>query len=133
MSENENAKVLRDWFAAYTRRDLDTMMSLCTEDCVAIYPTLKRYDKPAWRQDLTVEMGAFPNAAIRVVTLISQGDQVAAEFDWRATQTGDYRGNPPDNRTYQFPCVFFIDMEGGKLKHVRYYWNTRLWGLHDQG
>jgi steroid delta-isomerase-like uncharacterized protein len=133
MMEVENERAVRTWFEAYTRRDLDTMMGLTTDDCVTIYPTLKRYDRQEWRQDLTVEMGAFPDAEIRVVSLVCQDDRVAAEFLWKATQKGPYRGNPPDNRTYQFPCVFFIDMAQGKLKSVRYYWNTRLWGLHDQG
>jgi len=132
MTENENRKAVRRWFEAYTRRDIETMMGLCTDDCVAIYPTLRKYDKSEWRQDLTVEMTAFPDAEVRVLSLVAQGDQVAAEFNWKATQKGEYRGHPPDNQTYQFPCVFFIDMEKGKLKSVRYYWNTRLWGLHDQ-
>ena len=132
MTESESEKVVRDWFEAYNRRDIETMMSLCTEDCVAIYPTLRRYDKKEWRQDLGVETRAFPDAEIRIVSLISQGDQVAAEFNWKATQKGEYRGNPPDNQTYQFPCVLIFDTEKAKLKSVRYYWNTRLWGLHEQ-
>lgn len=107
-------------------------MALCAEDCVAIYPTLRRYDKEDWRQDLGVETTAFPDADVRIQSLVAQGDCVACEFTWKATQKGEYRGNPPDGQTYQFPCVLIFDLEQARCKSVRYYWNTRLWGLHDQ-
>lgn len=132
MTERENEQTVRGWFEAYNRRDIDTMMGLCADDCIAIYPTLREYDKNAWRQDLAVEVRAFPDAEVRLLSLIAQDEQVAAEFSWKAAQKGEYRGNPPDNQTYQFPCVLIFDLEQAKLKSVRYYWNTRLWGLHDQ-
>ncbi len=129
MSAIENLEVVRKFCEAYSRGDPKAMMALCSDDCIAVYPTLVRYDKDMWARLLTEELEAFPDASIRILTPVAQDDKVAIEFGWKATHKGTVRGVPPTNRAFDLPCMLLFELENGKLKLVKYYWNTRLWNL----
>lgn len=60
---------------------------------------------------------------------ICQRNLVAAEFDWKATNKGEYHGNPPTNKVYEAPCVMVFELENAEIKLARYYFNTRLWDM----
>ena len=131
MSKIANAEVVREFCEAYSRGDAKGAVALAAEDCVAVYPTLVRYTKDEWERLLTEERRAFPDASIQIWTSVAQGDKVAIEFGWRATQKGEVRGATPTNRTFDLPCMLLFILEDGKIKLVKYYWNTRLWDLHE--
>ena len=130
MAERRNEAIWQDFFEAYNRRDVDAIMKLCADDCVAIYPDLTRYSKNEWRSMFGKEFQAFPDAQVRNVSVISQGDRVAIEFDWTATQQQTYAQGELEwstvGVTFDIPCVFIADMKDGCLKLVKYYWNRRL-------
>jgi steroid delta-isomerase-like uncharacterized protein len=133
MVEDRNAEVVRAFCDAYNRRDVQAAMGTCADDCVAVYPTLARYAKDAWAGLLAEELEAFPDANIGITSLVAQGDKVAVEFDWKSTHKGTFRGVPPTQRAFNLPCMLLFDLRDGRISLVKYYWNTRLWDLHEQG
>ena len=106
------------------------MMRLCSDDCIAVYPDLSRYDKDEWRAVLGKEREAFPDATARVVNVICQGERAATEIIWKATQAkmysqADFEWSAAGG-TYEIPCAFIADMEDDHIKLVKYCWNGQL-------
>ena len=132
MSEIENAEVVREFCEAYNRHDVRAIMTLCADDCVAVYPTLARHPKDVWEKLLAEEVAAFPDGHLTILSLIAQNDKVALEFGWKAIQKGEYRGAAPTNRTFDFPCIFIFELADTRIKLAKLYWNTRLWDLHEK-
>jgi len=126
MSEADNEKVCRAFFEAHVRKDVAAQMSLCSDDCVAIYPTLRRVTKAEWRSLLEHEHEAFPDAKISNLIVICQSDMAAVELDWKATFKKPYGGRPATNEQYALPCVFIIQLKNARIKLFKYYWNTGL-------
>jgi steroid delta-isomerase-like uncharacterized protein len=130
---DQNVRAAMDFCEGYNQHDVAAMMRTRTEDCVAVYPTLARYTRDVWAGLLIEEIEAFPDASLRIESVIAQGDKVTLEWGWKATHKGEFRGVPPTNRTFDVPGTFLIALRDGQLAQVKYYWNTRLWDLHEPG
>jgi hypothetical protein len=125
--ESVNEKIVRGFWNAYNQNNVDAMMDYCTENCYAIYPSLSRLEKGQWRKDLKHEKQGFPDSNVSNLVTICQDNMVAAEFDWKATNTGEYHSQPPTFNRYEIPCCLIFELIDGMINQVRYYFNTSLW------
>ena len=71
-------------------------------------------------------MEAFPDAKVEMRTIMSRGDTVIVEADFRGTWKNEYLRSPPTKQVYEFPCVNLHEAENGKIKQLRGYWKTAL-------
>jgi steroid delta-isomerase-like uncharacterized protein len=131
LAEEQNVSTVMAFCEGYNRHDVEAIMGACTEDVVAVYPTLARHPKDVWAGLLAEELEAFPDASLRIEDVIAQGDKVTLEWGWTATHKGEFRGVPPTNRTFDVPGTFLFEQRDGRIALVKYYWNTRLWDLHE--
>lgn len=71
---------------------------------------------------------AFPDGKIEVVQIVSQGDNVAAEYIGRGTQTGPLnlagQSIPPTNRRAEVRFVDLYEVKNGKLAGLRAYFDS---------
>ena len=126
MLGGENEKVVRYLVDAINRHDVEAVLDLCTDDVVVIYSNLRRLYKEEYGTDLAHEWETIPDTSLQIMSLISNGDIVVLEWYWKGTRTGEYHGRPATNKMYEAPGVFIIELEKGKIKLVKYYWNPAL-------
>ncbi len=130
MSAVENSEVVRELCEAYNRHDLPAILDLCADDCTAVYPRPVPDPKNAWEKLLSDAMASFPDGHVRVLSLIAQWDQVALEIEWKATQTGAYRGRSPTGRTFDVPCVLIFELADTRIRRANLYLRAALRDLH---
>ena len=77
MSE-EHKDVVRRFFEAFSRHDVEGAAALVTEDVVNHRSTLN--GREGVREELAYWYAAFPDAAVTVEDLVAEGDQVAVRI-----------------------------------------------------
>jgi hypothetical protein len=80
ITERSNEATCQSFFEAYNRHDVDAMMALCGEDCVAVYPDLARYTKS--ESVLSRKRDSLPSA---LSTHVDPGARVSRATDVRPT------------------------------------------------
>lgn len=67
---------------------------------------------------------AFPDVHMKIVTLVAEGDTVAARFRCSGTHLGAWRGRAPTGRTFRnVDEVYFFTIRDGRI--------ASAWGLED--
>jgi predicted ester cyclase len=67
---------------------------------------------------------AFPDVHMEIVTLVAEGDTVAARFRCSATHLGEWQGHAPTGRTFRnVDEVYFFTIRDGRI--------ASAWGLED--
>ena len=67
---------------------------------------------------------AFPDVHMKIVTLVAEGDTVAARFRCSGTHLGEWRGRAPTGRTFRnVDEVYFFTIRDGRI--------ASAWGLED--
>jgi predicted ester cyclase len=60
--------------------------------------------------------GAFPDFEMEIVTLISEGEKVAAHFRCSGTHLGEWLGVPPTGRRFEnVDELYIFDVRAGRL------------------
>ena len=60
--------------------------------------------------------GAFPDFEMEIVTLISEGEKVAAHFRCSGTHLGEWLGVPPTGRRFErVDEVYIFEVQAGRL------------------
>lgn len=127
MTESENERIVRNYFEVYNRHEQELMFKDWSEDLEAVTPTMRRLDYGGFNEEMLNEREGFPDAQMTIRNMVSGGNVVAVETDWKGTQTGEYLGRSPTNMTYEAPGAWIFELENGKITHIRYYFNPTLY------
>ena len=123
-------KLLQDYYAAFNMQDMDTFLSLLSDDVIHdINQSAREVGKDAFvafmermnknYKETIVDIEVMTNAA---------GDRAAVEF----TVSGEYlatdEGLPEANgQTYKLPAGAFFDIRDGLVARVTNYYNLEDW------
>lgn len=122
--------LLENYYQAFNRQDMDTFLSLLTEDVVhdineggrevgrEAFATFMQGMNTHYREEIT-DITIMTNAA---------GDRAAVEF----TVLGEYlstdEGLPEAaGQTYRLPAGAFFEIRGGKVARISNYYNLADW------
>lgn len=122
MSENE--RVVQKIIEALNRHDVDAIQEYLADDMTYVNPTIEPTDKNGMRKFLVGGFAAFPDIKYQVDHTVSQGNTVVLECTVMGTQKGEFAGVPPTNKKIATPLVFVIELEAGKAKRWRTYFDT---------
>jgi limonene-1,2-epoxide hydrolase len=112
---NGNEKIIRDFIAAWSRLDVDEIVSYFAED--GIYhnmPTQPVQGQAALRQFIAAFLKTWTKTDWDVVNIMSRGNVVIAERLDRTVAMG---------KAVNLPCCGVFEMENGKIKVWRDYFD----------
>ncbi len=122
--------VARESIECYNAGDFDRLRSLLADDFYEEELATQRRLEGA---DARVEAAqtwkrAFPDEHGTITGVYTSGDTVAIELTWEGTQSGpiatpDGQELPPSNKRITVKSVQVIEIEDGKLKALRHYFD----------
>lgn len=119
----DNAQIVRSFIEAWSRLDPDELVGFFAED--GIYhniPTQPVQGTDALKKFITGFIASWTKTEWEVISVLAEGDRVAVERIDR-TFAGD--------KQVDLPCFGLFEMEGGKIKVWRDYFdlNTYMKGM----
>ena len=117
--EENKALIQRYWQEASGRGLLAVMDEFLAPDVVSHPPASARPEPirglDAFKQFIAAQFGAFPDMAVTVEDLVSEGDTVAARVTTRGTHAGELMGLPPTGRRVEWSGISMTRHAGGKI------------------
>ena len=128
MSDRTNTEIFEAWIGAHRAHDIDTMLTLVTED-VAIESAAGSAMPPAngkeqARRHWETIYGTFPDMRMEAVDVTDGGDTLFAEISHSGTMEGPMRDKPPTGKRYELTGAFRIDFADGRIRSLKSYWDT---------
>ncbi|GAA2036163.1 hypothetical protein GCM10009819_20920 [Agromyces tropicus] len=111
--DTESTDVVRRFFEAWSRHDVEAAASLMTEDFVN--NSSQGRGRDSVREEGAYWFTAFPDAEVAVEDLITQGDKVVARIHATATHRGEFLGTAPTGRAIQLDEIDIFRVEGGSI------------------
>jgi len=122
MSAQSNAKMCRELYELFNKKDLDGTVAMASEDVeVDLIPFGQTFRGPAGLREF--EQGfatAFPDLTITVTNQVATEDQVVNECTWTGTHTG-----PLQTPTGTIPPTG-KKVEGGRFCEVYAFKNNKI-------
>ncbi len=118
MSEEKIARVVRDFVEAYTRRDVDKVLSFLTEDVVWVQPEGALKGKEEVKHTFTYMTQKTPELRIRDagIGILVKGNR--AVYEWV------YEGSTSDGRRFrEIPGITVYEFSGEKIQQYREYYD----------
>lgn len=122
--------LLQNYYAAFNAQDMDTFLSLLTDDVVHDINQGPRESGKAAFSEFMVRMNRNYKETITDIDIMvnADGSRAAVEF----TVLGEYlatdEGLPEANgQTYRLPAGAFFDIRNGKVARVTNYYNLEDW------
>lgn len=116
--------IVNQWFNAWNAHDLDQAAACLAEDVTLDQPTETGgviRGREAVRGFIGDLYTAFPDCQLDVRAILGGDGQVAAEYVFRGTQTGAYRGMQGDENVVENPIVDVMDVRDGAIQTIRRY------------
>lgn len=125
----EAADIALTYFRALSDGDVDPAVALIADDCDFRSPMGPIDGKEAIRAFLGGFDKAFPGAQFEIDHVIEEGGRVSVEGVYRGTQNGplmtpDGGSLPVTGREVRTPFATNLDVEGGKIRSHRPYWDV---------
>ena len=120
----DSRTVIDSWFEAWNAHDLDQAAQCLSEDVTLEQPEETGHSlrgRDAVRGYIAELYDAFPDARLDVTTVITQAEQAAAEYVFRGTQQGEYRGVQAQDNAVENPIVDVMDVRNGQIAAIRRY------------
>lgn len=115
----DNAQIITDFIAAWSRLDADELIEYFTDDGTYYnMPTQPATGKDNVKKLIESFLTTWTETQWDIVHLVASGDVVIAERLDR-TKLGD--------RSVDLPCCGVFEMEGGKIKVWRDYFNMETY------
>ena len=113
----------------YNAGNLEGLVSSYAEDAVLVTPDSTAQGRAAIRDVWSRDKAAFPDRALTIGVIIEQGDTVASEFTWVATNTGplvlpDGTELPPTGKRIETKGMELVRVRDGKLAVHHSYWDN---------
>ncbi len=123
-------ELLTRYYAAFNAGDMDTFLSLLTDDVVHhINQGAAQVGKPAFAAFMQ-QMNACYREQLKdiVVMAHADGSRAAAEFVVHGTYLKADEGLPPAHgQQYVLPCGAFFTLRDGKVARITNYYNLQDW------
>jgi steroid delta-isomerase-like uncharacterized protein len=123
-------QLLQKYYEAFNAQDMDTFLSLLTDDVVH---DINQGDREVGKDTFSAFMDRmnknYKETIVDIVVMSNEaGDRAAVEF----TVLGEYlatdEGLPEANgQTYKLPAGAFFDIRDGKVARVTNYYNLEDW------
>jgi steroid delta-isomerase-like uncharacterized protein len=113
----ENVALMRNAFAALTRRDFDAAAELLAPDFIinlAGVPHQMR-GRSRWRKNTETFFNAFPDMRIETQDIFSTDDKVAVRIRFTGTHTGEFLGNQPTGKQVDYQSYELYRIADGKI------------------
>ena len=124
-SARPHVQLIRDYYAAWSRQDPDTVLSFFRESSVfderAFEARFAGLEEIRGFIDLTY--AGIPDFKVVPQRMMGDGDNLAAEWLMSGTLTGDLPGLPRTGRTFEVMAVSTIRMQDQAIAHICDYWN----------
>jgi len=128
---NQNAQsLIENYYAAFNAGDMDTFLSLLTDDVVHdINQGERQIGKQAFREFMNRMNKNYKERLVDMVIMTSDdGSRVAAEFVVLGEYLNTDEGLPPaTGQTYRLPAGAFFDIKNGKVARITNYYNLEDW------
>jgi predicted ester cyclase len=113
----------------YNAGDLDAFVNEYAEDAVLVTPDGSAQGRQAIHSKWTQEQTSFPDRTQTVDVLVEQGDTIATEFTWVATNTGPLvlpggTQLPPTGKRIQLKGMVLTTFSAGKIVRQHMYWDN---------
>jgi predicted ester cyclase len=127
-SAEENKALIRRFWEEASRRGLQAVLDEFLAPDVVSHPPGSASPSPvrgleAWKRFTAAQFGAFPDLAVTVEDLISEGDMVGARVTARGMHTGELMGLSPTGRQVAFTGMEVFRIIEGRI--------TEQWGEFD--
>lgn len=118
-------RMLEDWAAAWSHHDVETLLSLCTDDCVYEDVTMGAVNrgKAEVRSFAKSVFAAFPDFEIRLMSGFTAGNWAGAEWTMSGTHKGDLRGLPATGKSFAVRGSTICELKSGRIKRSSDYWD----------
>ena len=123
-------KLLHDYYAAFNKQDMDTFLSLLSDDVIHdINQGAREVGKDAFVAFMERMNKNYKETIVDIEVMTNTaGDRAAVEF----TVSGEYlatdEGLPEANgQTYKLPAGAFFDIRDGLVARVTNYYNLEDW------
>jgi steroid delta-isomerase-like uncharacterized protein len=120
--------VLKRWFEAAARRDLDEITALAeeiiAEDHVAHFAGSEMRGRVALVEHLTASSSAFSGSRVVWEDMVAEGDRIASRTTWSLTHTGEFMGIPATGKTVTIPVLYVHRISDGKIREAWMDWDS---------
>jgi steroid delta-isomerase-like uncharacterized protein len=114
--ENENKELVRRFFEAWSRHDVEAAAGLVAEDFV------NNSSASQGRQGVMEEgeywFTAFPDASVSIEELVAEGDKVVVRITSTGTHGGDFMGVMPTAKRVRFQEIDIARVENGMIAEM---------------
>lgn len=112
----ENKELVRGWFEAYSRHDVDAVAEMMAPDVINNSSTNQGRD--GVRAELDYWYSAFPDVSVVIEDLIEEGDRVVARLTASGTHRGEFMGAPPTGKQITAQEIDVFRLENGLIAEV---------------
>ena len=78
----------------------------------------RRFPDAEGAAEIDYSMSAFPDARYTVEDQIAEGDKVVVRWTLRATQSLEYQGHPPNDKTMTVTGISIFRLADGKIQEI---------------
>jgi uncharacterized protein (TIGR02246 family) len=126
---SSNRKAYERWVQLYNAGDLEGLADSFTEDGILVTPDGTAQGRAAILEIMNRGKAAFPDYAVTIDVMVEQGDTIAAEWTWAATNTGplvrpDGTEMPPTGKRVESKGMDLTQMRDGKLAVYHMYYDN---------
>jgi steroid delta-isomerase-like uncharacterized protein len=116
MSAEENKAVVRRFWDAFNRHDLDTAEALMAPHFIDHDVSRPEpVDRAARIQQGAAFLAAFPDTQYTIEDLVGEGEKVVMRFTYRGTHQGMLMGIPPTGKHVTFTGIAIDRVEDGVI------------------
>jgi len=122
--EEQNKEIVRNFFAAIDKGNLDRIKELTADDFALYAPGLAEpWGVDSLLEDIKTFYTAFPDNTHMIDDIIAEGDKIAVRLTSSASQKEDYAGIPATSKKVAISAIHMMVITNGKI--------NRFWALED--
>ncbi len=111
-----NKELVRRWFEALTKHDVDSMVSMVADDFINNSST--NQGKDGVRAEVEYWLAAFPDASVSIEELIAEGNRVVARLSVTGTHGGAFLGVEPTGKRISVQEIDIARIENDRIAEV---------------
>lgn len=125
MAISQVDSLVDDLAKAWSSHNVETVLSLCTDDCVYEDVTMGAVNrgKAEVRAFADAVFAAFPDFKMVMTSKFGDANWAGAEWTMSGTHRGDLPGLPATGKGFSLRGASICEVQAGKLKRVSDYWD----------